>query len=90
MTGKATTRAPLHERREERLRALIRGRDHMEGCPGEDGESRLEAHDSVQPPDPQQGRLQPRNMVVVRCLDCAGQRVHEDTTVHALVEVPIL
>ena len=83
-------RPPLQERRQERLRQLIRGRDHMEGCPGEDGASRLEAFDARQPPDPAEGRLKPRNVLVVRCLDCAGQRVHEDGDLHTLVEVPIL
>ena len=78
--------------REKAIRTLMDARDHMRGCPVQEGRElgRVEGFDTEQPPDPTIGR--PRRQIgVVRCVECGGTTVFKDpplTLEEALAGVP--
>ena len=74
--------------RNARIRGLLPERAHLENCPAIDDEhGRIEAYDAWQPE--QRGKPVPaRFVLVVRCIECGGQKVHEDGTVASLIDRP--
>lgn len=70
--------------RERVTAALLRERDHFDGCPVHGSEeraiARVEAYDEVRPAIPSKG--QPATpCAVVRCIECGGMRYLDNTTV---------
>ena len=73
--------------RDRRIRALMPERAHFENCPALDGAGRMEAYDVHQPPQPGKNNP-PRDILVVRCIECGGSKVHENGTVATLIDRP--
>lgn len=66
-------------KREKAVRALMDARDHMRGCPVQEGTilGRIEGFDAERPPDPT--KMRPAQMIgVVRCVECGGSSVFKD------------
>lgn len=59
--------------REKAIRSLMDARDHMRGCPVQEGRElgRIEGYDSRKPPNPAIGEPE-RFIAVVRCIECGG------------------
>lgn len=70
--------------RERVTAALMRERDHLDGCPVfedlELGGARTEAYDETRPAIPARG-IPPRAVAILRCLECGGTRYIDDRTV---------
>lgn len=64
--------------REKRIRELMDARDHMRGCPVQEGTTlgRIEGYDAHKPPNPNTG-APGRVVAVIRCLECGGTSVFD-------------
>lgn len=75
--------------REKVIRGLMDARDHMRGCPVQEGRElgRIEGYDAWRPPNPATGRP-PANIAVIRCIECGGSSVLDDPpmTINQAVE----
>lgn len=86
------TDVPGYERltaRNKAIRALMDARDHVRGCPVQEGTElgRIEGYDGRKPPNPAAG--QPEKFLgVVRCVECGGSSLL-DTTIDAAVEATV-
>lgn len=78
MSTASSAQAALDRLRD--LRRLLGPRGHREGCPFEDSldEGRVEAYNLTRPANPHRGEPE-KVLGVVRCIECAGQRVLPDT-----------
>lgn len=58
---------------EKARRSLMDARDHLRGCPVQEGTElgRIEAYDVRRPPNPATGEG-PKQLGVVRCIECGG------------------
>lgn len=65
--------------RERVIRGLMDARDHMRGCPVQEGTDlgRVEGYDAFRPPNPATGRPA-ATIAVVRCIECGGTSVLDD------------
>jgi hypothetical protein len=72
--------------RERAFRELMDGRDHVKGCPVQEGArlGRIEGFEARKPPNPAIGEPE-RILGVLRCIDCGGSSVL-DTPLEEAVE----
>lgn len=73
--------------REVAIRALLRDRDHLDGCPVYGSTlGRVEAYEQVKPANP--ARAEPAStMTIARCIECGGSRVRPGSVPEVLTEV---
>lgn len=75
--------------RNKAIRELMDARDHVRGCPVQEGRElgRIEAYDGRRPPNPATGEPE-RYLGVVRCVECGGSTVL-DARLEAAIEATI-
>jgi hypothetical protein len=61
---------------ERLIRGLMDARDHLRGCPVQEGRTlgRVEGYDGRKPPNPATGTPE-RRLAVIRCIECGGTSV---------------
>jgi hypothetical protein len=69
--------------RTEAIRGLLDTRDHLRACPND---GRVELYPAPAPEDKKRG-LPPREVTVVRCVECAGSTVIERRAAEVLAEL---
>lgn len=76
--------------REKGIRALMDARDHLRGCPVSTGErlGRVEAYDARKPANPAKAEPE-RTLGVVRCIECGGGSVLDESVEEALKRVEL-